>query len=288
MSFIFPDSKQTPPKPSLATPTTPVKSQKSLDRISEGSESITSRSDQSSFKEKIQSIKDLVGDIDKTEDIDEEVIEEITSIGSEISEDKSEIKIDLKSNRQEDIYEVSVSVQPDEKIPADDSLAYDYTEDFTETGGDKLTDKLKLSMNRSELSEIADEIESKPVTARSVTEISEAITENIPSASASEPFVKKLNLKIDRQESESKQDLYSEQFEAESDNEKSSIIGSSRPSSGKSERSLTLYSEHETSESDKSPSVQEGKGFLSPEDVSEPKVPTKPAQVNFQTILVFM
>ncbi|WAR30810.1 CE350-like protein [Mya arenaria] len=281
------ESKQTPPKASPTLQTTPVKSQKSLDRISEGSESITTRSEQSesSYKEKVQSIKDLVSDIDKTEDIEEEVDEELISAASEASEDKSEIMIDLKSAVKEDIYDVSEKHEREPTV--DDSVGYDYTEDFTAT--DHLNtatkeDKLKLSFNKSELSEIADDIESKPLTGRSGTEISEAITEHLPSMSASEPFVKQLDLKIggkEKLDSESKHDLYSEQFEIESDGdmEKSSIVGSSRPSSGRSERSST-YTEHETSESDKSPSViADQPGFVEAEDVSEPKVTTKPAKV---------
>ncbi|XP_060608405.1 centrosome-associated protein 350-like [Ruditapes philippinarum] len=107
------DQKQMSPK----TPVTPSKTAKShLDKISEGSETPTSRSERSdlSYQERIQSIKDkFSGEIssavdDKTDEIEEDII----SAASEASDDKSkEIKINLST--KEDIYDVSVSYTDD-------------------------------------------------------------------------------------------------------------------------------------------------------------------------------
>ncbi|XP_052223990.1 centrosome-associated protein 350-like [Dreissena polymorpha] len=265
------DSKSTPPK----TPTTSTsKVSKSLDRISEGSESATSRSErtESSFREKMQSIKDLVSDIDKTEEIEEEVVSEEILEASEASDEKSGIEIDLHSNR--DIWEVSVQSRGPEKSE------YDYSEDFvTEGPNTTQRDKSHLSL-RSEQSEIAEDVfsQTRLDTARSTAEISEAISERLPTASASESFVNKLDLNVGRQ---GKEHNGANEEESDAENERSSIIGSSRPSSGRSERSqfssVTYTTEHETSESEKSPGLPNEKDFEE-EDVSLQEVNTKTAK----------
>ncbi|XP_053380669.1 centrosome-associated protein 350-like isoform X2 [Mercenaria mercenaria] len=257
------DQKQISPK----TPTTPSKAAKShLDKISEGSETpTTTRSDKSdlSYQEKLQSIKEKFSSEissavdDKTDEIEEDII----SAESEPSDGKSkEIKIDL--NIKEDIYDVSVS----------------YTEDFV-TEPNTMTHIEKLPLSARSQSQISEDIESRnvPQSARSVTEqISEQISENLPSVSASESFIKQLDLKTQGKDSG---DIFAkDRLEKENDSEgeisqRSSVVESSRPSSGRSERSSVIsdQTEHESSESEKSPVIQsEGKVPKFNDEISEP------------------
>ncbi|KAH3795334.1 hypothetical protein DPMN_148884 [Dreissena polymorpha] len=216
--------------------------------------------------------QDLVSDIDKTEEIEEEVVSEEILEASEASDEKSGIEIDLHSNR--DIWEVSVQSRGPEKSE------YDYSEDFvTEGPNTTQRDKSHLSL-RSEQSEIAEDVfsQTRLDTARSTAEISEAISERLPTASASESFVNKLDLNVGRQ---GKEHNGANEEESDAENERSSIIGSSRPSSGRSERSqfssVTYTTEHETSESEKSPGLPNEKDFEE-EDVSLQEVNTKTAK----------
>lgn len=178
---------------------------------------------------------------DKTDEIEEDI-----SAASEASDDKSkEIKIDLKTKG--DIYDVSVS----------------YTEDFL-TEPHTMTQFDKLPLSARSQSQISDDFESRnvPQSARSVTEqISEQISENLPSVSASESFIKQLDLKAEGKDSGSifEKDRFEKDIDSEGDlSLKSSAMESSRPSSGKSERSsvISYQTEHESSESEKSPAVQ--------------------------------
>lgn len=253
----------------MTTPNIVTKAQ--LDRISEGSETPTSRSERSepTYKEKVQSIKDLIsGEYssnidDKTDEIEEDII----SAASEQSDDKSkEIKINLQT--KEDIYDVSVS----------------YTDDFL-TEQNTATQHDKLPLSARSLSQISDDVESRnvPHSAMSITEqISEQISENLPSVSASESFIKQLDLKTQGKDIG---DIFAnDRFEKENDSEgdisqRSSVVESSRPSSGRSERSsvLSYQTEHESSESERSPALQqEDKEPNFEDEISEPSSKNKP------------
>ena len=175
------------------------------------------------------------------QDVSEEIAEEIIADISEVSEDKSVgIEINLKQKEKEDMYDVTMS----------------YTEDFTAddvvTGGTTLHEKLPMSP-RSEVTEA--EPRTVPLSARSVTEISEHISE--AAGSMSEGFIKPLDLEKNEDIEKLIQDDKSEDQESDIDQSPSSITRTdSRPSSERSERSLrSLDLEHESSESEKYPAV---------------------------------
>ena len=233
-----------------------------LEKISEGSESLTSRSEKSdpTYKEKSYSQKG--SSVDEVS-VAEEIEEDIASVASEVSDDKSkEMKIDLHA--KEDLYDVSTV----------------YTEEFekTEPMTPSMTqhDKAPLSA-RSTRSQGSDP-DTQPLSARSVTEvisenIPEHVSEAISAASGSESFVKHLDLKqnviIEAEPYVAEQN----DKDGESDNDNSiSIVESSRPSSGRSERSIPSYqTEHESSESEKSPALIQDKGEdVVQDEVSEP------------------
>ena len=176
------------------------------------------------------------------QDVSEEIAEEIIEDVSEVSDDKTGgIEINLKQKGKEDMYDVTVSY-PD-----------DFTADDLITDGSTLHDKIPVSP-RSEVTEA--EPKTVPLSARSATEISEHISE--PVGSISEGLIKPLDLEKNEDIEKLIQEDKSEDQESDIDQSPSSITRTdSRPSSERSERSLrSLDLEHESSESEKSPSFK--------------------------------
>ncbi|KAL4219357.1 hypothetical protein ACF0H5_021937 [Mactra antiquata] len=227
------DLKQISPK----TPTGVSKTAKAaLDKISEGSETPTSRSE-STYREKIQSIKELKSTEASVEDGTDEIEEEISASSIASDEKFKGLHIDLKTSQ--DLYEVEFS----NKEPVEDEKSY--TEDFD-------TEAITTTFHDRPLSARSEEADVKtvPHSARSVTEqISEQISENLPSYSASESFVKQLDLKTPTKDAS----VVSDVIEKEPDSEGEYSQRSSRPSSGRSEGSY--QAENESSESEKSPAL---------------------------------
>ena len=237
-----------------------------LDRISEGSESLTSKSEPT-YKEKVKSIRDLTSesmtmskeDGERTEEIEEDII-------SAASDDKSkEIKIDLKQSERQDLFDVSVLEEGS------------YTEDFV-SDMQTTTRHDRLNLSTRSLTAMSEDVELKtaPHSARSVTEaITEQISENLQSIGGDESFSHKIDLKSPTKLADD------EKSEPESDMENSrySNVESSRPSSGKSERSSLSMTEHESSESEKSPKLS-----IQP-DLDFDKLKIKPAQVYHDNLL---
>lgn len=219
----------------------------SLDRISEGSESLTSKSEPT-YKEKVRSLKDLTSESftiskeedEKTEEISEEIISAASEEKAEDEEKENVLRVDL-SRKPEDLYDVSVQ---------DDGT---YSEDFvSDVHTNTRLDKLNQS-TRS-VTVMSEDVESKtaPHSARSVAEpVTEQISENLPSMAGDESFSHKIDLGITKQAD----DFDGVRFEQDNESDLDKSVYSSRPSSGKSERSTISLTEHESSESEKSPKV---------------------------------
>lgn len=243
-----------------------------LDRISEGSETLTSKTDRSD-KEKVRSIADLTSGSYTISKDDEEKTEEIEEdIPSAASDEKSkEIKIDLKQEERQDLYDVSVQDE--------ESYTQDFVSDIQTT---TRQDRLNLSTRSVTVMSEDVDLKTAPHSARSAAEaITEQISENLPSMGGDESFSHKIDLKspklADFENEKSEQDN-----ESDMENSRYSNVESSRPSSGKSERSSLSLTEHESSESEKSPKVT---GNEEP-DFGKPVQPQiKPAQIYTDKIL---
>lgn len=237
--FFLSDAKTS--KPSVST------AKGGLDKISEGTESLTSKSE-ATYKERVKSLHELTSEsLSLSKDIEEKSEDIQEDVSTAVSDDKSEemLMVDLKS--KQDLYDVSVQ----------DELTYE--DDFTCGPTGSLHDKLNKSGRSVSI------VESAPLSARSVTE-------NIVSVAADDSsYSRQFDLKgrleteeLDRSEQESDLD----------------ISRSSRPSSGKSERSSVSTTEHESSESEKSPKVLE-----QVDTVDYALQPTKPANLFQENVL---
>ncbi|KAJ8300301.1 hypothetical protein KUTeg_021820 [Tegillarca granosa] len=242
---IIEDSKQT--SPLVKTP--PVSARVSLDKISEGSESLTSRtrtdkSEPKSSRVKVQldrsaSVKSEISTKeDKTEEI-EEVLD--TQQESETESSYSGIlKIDKSPTVPQEV--------PPLVVHEDASYSLDFTEEPL-TGSAQVQDRLALPDSaRSVPSENVDSKLLSP--GRSISEqISEHVSENIVSAKSDDaPFIKKLELQ--------KSEEYEKDFDKESDLISYSTTKSdSRPSSGKSVSSQITNDDETESESERTPSA---------------------------------